>query len=191
MFKKLWLEKWLATLLITCKTFDTLYSTNTDTWNLFHQYAIIIMEWSVGWSVGTCSQKHKSVPIWTQWCYLRPHEPGFMAYGWTSFRLWKAGLWCWTLDNPWPLSLRGWLLKDGGQLWHQLGQFGALNQLPQHNPIQRRGQSIQCSLSLIITYTALKEITVLQPSKWSLLMANTVIAKKCNLRWKIVLHRSD
>lgn len=83
---------------------------------------------------------------------MLPHEPGFMAYAWKSFRLWKAWLCCWTLDNPWPLSLRGWLLKDGGQLWHQLGQFGALNQLPQHNPIQRRGQSIQCSLSLIITY---------------------------------------
>lgn len=50
------------------------------------------------------------------------------------------------------LSLRGWLLKDGGQLWHQRGHFGALNQLPLHNPIQKRGQSIQCSLSLIITY---------------------------------------
>lgn len=65
-----------------------------------------------------------------------------------------GGLGCaagrWMTPDP---SLKGWLLKDGGQLWHQQGHFGALNQLPQHNPSQRWSQSSQRSPSLIITYS--------------------------------------
>ncbi len=86
-----------------------------------------------------------------------------------------GGLGCaagrWMTPDP---SLKGWLLKDGGQLWHHAGSLCSPEQLPQHNPSQRWSQSIQCS-SLIITYTSLKEIIVLQPSKWSWLMVNTVI----------------
>ncbi len=86
-----------------------------------------------------------------------------------------GGLGCaagrWMTPDP---SLKGWLLKDGGQLWHLAESLCSPEQLPQHNPSQRWSQSIQCS-SLIITYTSLKEIIVLQPSKWSWLMVNTVI----------------
>ncbi len=99
-----------------------------------------------------------------------------------------GGLGCaagrWMTPDP---SLKGWLLKDGGQLRHHAGSLCSPEQLPQHNPSQRWSQSIQCS-SLFITYTSLKEITVLQPSKWSWLVANTVIEiqKKCkNGIWDI------